>query len=157
MGRLGGEVLHRLLSRYPIGRRDAENLLSRMRNKGIYMGTGFSIHGVRKPHEITERYCEKTYLTIGPAKGELRIRDSRASCFTPAVYEVDGCVECGGKAYPVRRLVCYDLTFATLFRPGDRVEAAGKLEKVRERSGEAYFILLVGSTLTAGREYVRLI
>ncbi len=157
MGVEGGETLERILSRYPITRGDASRLVERMRNKGVYRGVRFSIHGVRKPHEVGERYCERSYKAVGVGKGVLRIHNHLESCFTPAIYGVDGDVSCDGRLYHVEKLVCYDLTFATLFRRGDRVEALGKLEEVRERSGKRYHILLVGSTLTAGREYVRIV
>ena len=151
-------VLRKMLKRYPITLRDAMKLVDRMRCKGVYQGVGFSIHGVRKSEEISERYSDKIYRKIGLAHATLEVDDSSESCFNPAIYKVHGSAEIGGREYYVEQLMCYDLTFSAMFREGDRIEAYGKLESVVDRvHGKKFYSLLVGSVEAAGREYVRLI
>jgi len=152
------QALRRMLERYPISFSDASNLVDRIRYKGIYHGTEFSIHGVRKSVEITEKYSDKIYRKVGLARAILEIDDASDSCFNPAIYKVHGIAEVGDREYHVEQLMCYDLTFSAMFERGDRIEAYGKLESVVDRvRGKRFYSLLIGSVEAAGREYVRLI
>lgn len=159
LGYRGKAEAEPFLEKYPIGREDAEKLASRVRHKGVYRGTLFSIHGVRSLEEIEEKYGDRIYQRVGLARARFEILDERESGFTPAVYLVEGEAETkDGGHYPVERLTCYDLSFMALFKKGDRVEAYGKLEKVRDRRAKrSYYSLLIGSVEAAGREYVKLI
>lgn len=152
------KALERLSARYPIGRRDVERLLERVKHKGRYREVEFSVHGVRKLEEVEERYGERIYRKVGLARAVLEVEDSRESGFTPALYRVNGWADAGGRRYEVALLTCYDLTFSALFQPGDTVEAYGKLELVKDlRRGEEFYSLLIGSMDAAGREYIKLL
>ena len=153
------KALRKLLARYPIGRAEAEKLLERIRHKGRYRGVVFSVHGVRKPEELEERYGDKVYRRVGLMRALLEVENSEDSGFNPAIYRVAGWAEdMEGRRREVRQLMCYDLTYLALFRPGDRLEAYGKLELVRDkRKEEEFHSLLIGSVEAAGREYVKLL
>jgi len=152
------QALESMLKRYPITLSDASNLFDRIRYRGVYQGVEFSIHGVRKSEEITEKYSDKIYRKIGLAHAILEIDDASDSCFNPAIYKVHGSADIGGKEYYVEQLMCYDLTFSAMFERGDKIEAYGKLEFVVDKvHGKSFYSLLIGSVEAAGKEYVRLI
>jgi len=152
------QALRDMLRRYPIASSDASNLVDRIRCRGVYRGVKFSIHGVRKSEEISEKYFDKIYRRIGLARAILEVDDASDSCFNPAIYRVHGSAEIGGREYHVEQLMCYDLTFSAMFERGDRIEAYGKLESVVDRvHGKRFYSLLIGSVEAAGKEYVRLI
>jgi len=152
------QALRDMLRRYPIASSDASKLVDRIRYRGVYRGVKFSIHGVRKSEEISEKYSDKIYRRIGLARAILEVDDASDSCFNPAIYKVHGSAEIGGREYHVEQLMCYDLTFSAMFEKGDRIEAYGKLESVVDRvHGKKFYSLLIGSVEAAGREYVRLI
>ena len=147
-----------LLKRYPITLEDARVLASRLKNRGMVSGTLYSVHAVRFLEEMTERYGDKLYRGVGVAKAELAITNSRDSCFTPAVYEVEGEAKIGDRRVEIRTLTCYDTTFASLFHAGDVVEVLGKLELVRDRRQDReYLNILMGSQAAMEREYIRLL
>jgi len=147
-----------LLSRYPLERSDAVKLSQRCYTKGLWQGTLYSLHGVRTLEELTERYGDLSFEPLGVFRARFTVQDASQSCFTPAVYVI-----CDGQLHPtcsgeLKTLTCYDTTFATLLREGDRVECLGKLEKVVDRrDGRSYLNMLIGSYAAAGREYVRLL
>ena len=152
------QALRDMLKRYPITPSDASNLVDRVRHRGVYRGVEFSIHGVRKNEEITEKYSDKIYRKIGLAHAVLEIDDASDSCFNPAIYKVHGSAEIAGREYDVEQLMCYDLTFSAMFKEGDRIEAYGKLESVVDRvRGKKFYSLLIGSVEAAGKEYIKLI
>ena len=150
--------LERMLKRYPISIKDAKKILERIKSKGVYLGIEYSIHAVRRLEEIKERYFDKVYKKVGLAKSILRIMDSEESCFNPAIYKVEGDAEIGGVRYSVDQLMCYDLTFASILKQDDWIEAYGKLELVIDKiKGKRFYSLLIGSMEAAGREYIKII
>ncbi|MDJ0270080.1 MAG: hypothetical protein NXY59_06000 [Aigarchaeota archaeon] len=147
-----------LLKRYPLTLEDAQLLASRLRNRGIVSGTLYSVHAVKFVEEITERYGDKLYKSMGVAKTKLTIINSKDSCFTPAVYEVEGEEKIGGRRVEIKTLTCYDTTFSSLFHAGDVVEVLGKIELVKDRrQDKEYLNILIGSQAAMGREYIRLL
>lgn len=141
-------------SKYPISPEDAEKLAERCVTRGIYRGYFYSLHAVRLLDEIRESYGDKVYRGVGIARAVLRVTDASEGIFTPAVYRVEGRTT---ENHEVEALTCYDTTFAALLREGDTVEAVGKLEKVQDlRENRTYYSLLIGSTKTAGREYIKI-
>ncbi|RLG01369.1 MAG: hypothetical protein DRN49_01415 [Thaumarchaeota archaeon] len=152
------QALRRMLKHYPITLSDASRLVDRIKYRGVYRGVEFSIHGVRKSEEITEKYSDKIYRKIGLAHAILEIDDVSDSCFNPAIYKVRGSAKVGGKEYHVEQLMCYDLTFSAMFEKGDKIEAYGKLEFVTDKLHKRSFhSLLIGSIEAAGREYIKLV
>ncbi|MEM3126043.1 MAG: hypothetical protein QW064_06435 [Candidatus Caldarchaeum sp.] len=140
------------MTKYPITAEDAEKLAARCWTRGVFEGVFYSLHAVRLSEEITAEYGTRLYKTVGVRKTTLRIVDASEGVFTPAVYRVED------MAGEVETLLCYDTTFASLFREGDVVEAVGKLEKVEDLvRGVTYYSLLVGSVKTANIEYVKLL
>lgn len=151
------EMLERFRNHYPIDGDDAEKLAKRVRHKGYYRGVKFSIHGVRSDDELDIKYGDIVYRPIGVGTARLEVLDSGDSGLTPSVYRVSGFAETAGKKYPVEWLTCYDLSFTALFRPGDTLEALGKIEEAEDRrSGRRFYNLLIGSMEAAGREYLKL-
>lgn len=136
--------------KYPLLRlEEIRALSSRVVNKGYYRGRRFSIYGVRQ--RPIHRYGEVMYYSVGNARGVFEIESARESGFTPAIYMV------GENDYGVDRIVTYDMMLACMFRPGDIVEASGKLEYAVKNGGESWRQLLVGSFRNAGKEYIKII
>ncbi|MEM2004278.1 MAG: nucleotidyltransferase domain-containing protein [Nitrososphaerota archaeon] len=136
--------------KYPLlGLEDIRALSRRVMNKGFYRGRKFSIYGVRQ--SPIHRYGEVTYHPIGSVRGVFEVKSKLEAGFTPAIYLVEE------NEYGVDRIVTYDMMLACMFRPGDIVEASGKLEYAVRRGGESWRQLLVGSFRNAGKEYIKLL
>ncbi len=142
------------MAKYPITLADAELLAERCLTRGIFEGAYYSLHAVKTLEEIKVEYGMRRYRAVGVRRAKLRITDVSESIFTPAYYQVE---DMENKGDAVEALLCYDTTFAGLFREGDIVEAVGKLERVEDVKGLSYYSLLIGSVKTAGIEYVRLL
>jgi len=148
-------LVRNFMAKYPISSNDAEKLAQRCMNRGVFEETFYSLHAVRLLAEINQNYGERVYRTVGERRARLCIVDEEESIFNPAIYQVE---EVESIDERVEQLVCYDTSFAGLFHEGDAVEAYGKIEKVEDRrQHREYYIMLVGSVKTAGREFIRLI
>ncbi len=142
------------MAKYPITSTDAEELAERCWTRGVFEETYYSLHAVKTLEEIKVGYGMRRYRAVGIRKAKLLITDASEGVFTPAYYRVEDMED---KENVVEALLCYDTTFAGLFREGDIVEAVGKLERVEDVKGLSFYSLLIGSVKTAGIEYVRLL
>ncbi|MEM1948615.1 MAG: hypothetical protein QXG52_07770 [Candidatus Caldarchaeum sp.] len=141
------------MAKYPITEQEATKLAERCHTRGFFEGIPYSIHAVKTLAENTKQYGSVASKFAGTARKTLKIIDSTEGVFTPASYDVEDLDE-----GVVKKLVCYDTTFAGLFKEGDIVEAYGKLEQTRDFvENRVYMTLLIGSVKTAGMEYVKLL
>ena len=142
--------IQRASRKYPLlSLEDVRKLSRRVVNKGFFRGRKFSIYGVR--NRPIHSYGEVIYKSRGSHRGVFRVKSSEESGFTPAIYMLED------NEHGVERLVTYDMMLACKFRPGDVVEASGKLEDAYRNGKLAWRQLLVGSFSGSGREYVKLL
>lgn len=146
-------LIKNYMTKYPITQHEAITLAERCHTRGFFQGTPYSIHAVKTIAENTKQYGSVVSKYAGTARKTLKITNADEGVFTPAVYDVEDLDE-----GVVKKLICYDTTFAGLFQKGDVVEAYGKLEHTQDFvENRVYMALLVGSVKTAGMEYIKLV
>ena len=140
---------------YPLELRDAERILRKKWNIGLYRGTRFSIHPVRTEREA-ERYGERLFRPVGKATITARVEDAGEAMFLPAIYKVRETRVLEGPAIRAIEEICsYEDIYAGVAEEGEEVLARGKLEMVIDkRRNSTYFRLLIGS-LSGGDEFVK--
>ncbi len=149
------EWIKRISAKYPISIDIISKLVKLVRNKYIYKGTPFSIHGVRLDEEVTRSYGEVIYRKLGLAKIRAVISDASESCFTPAIYRLSNVETEQEYAKDVEILACFDGTFTAMFDEGTYIEAFGKVERVMElKSGRVFKWLLIGTFEGMDKEYI---
>lgn len=131
---VGSEWISQLRSQFRTTREDAELLASRVLNKGEFLGTRFSLFGVRQ--RPAQRHGESQYVSKGIVETVVEITDDIESLFTPVVYAVDE------EVFGVERVVTYYGRLAGVLRPGDKLSIRAKLEEVRSDRGTVYQLLM---------------
>jgi len=163
-GRVGGlstksqrEWVDRRLRSCPLAKSDVRRLLERTWTRGTMDGTGFSLHAVRLEREVTEKYGDWRYRSLGLRRVRATVEDASEGCYMPALYRLKNAVT-EEEGLPVRELASYEGTFASVFRGGDELELYGKLEVGASTHGEPDRCRLVLGTLEgAGKEFARLL
>jgi len=149
------EWVKRASARYPIPKGELSKISKFLKNKRIYKGTPFSIHGVRLDWEVTRSYGEVIYRKVGLAKIRAKIADASESCFTPAIYRLSDVEADEGYATDVEALACFDGTFTAMFDSGTYIEAFGKVEEVLDlRDKRSTKWLVIGTFEGMNREYI---
>lgn len=162
-GALGGlparsrrEWMEHRLRGLPMEERDLNRLLERTWTRGSIDGTTFSLHAVRLEHELTERYGDWRYSSLGLRTLRVSVVDASDGCYTPAVYRLEDAVTREGLM--VSELASYDGVFASVFQAGDRLEVQGKLEVGASTHGKPdRYRLALGTFEGAGKEFARLL
>ncbi len=145
------KALGRWVKEYPLNRGEAEAIYARRWNYGRFEDRIFSIHGIRKEEEITEKYGDMHYFPRGMVEGTAKIVDAHDSLFLPCIYGVEAKTGSG----EVAELVTYDGMYAGMFDEGEAVAFCGKLELATDKRGGSHFRVLVGSTEAGGRDYIK--
>ena len=135
-----------LISLFGLSPRQAREIASRRWNYLRFHNRFFSVHPVRKDHEIRERYGEKVYYPVGVVEGECLVHDASESVFLPAIYRVEEVEVRGWRDVPeVREIVSYEGIFSSILREGERAEFRGKLERVHVKGGKPYYRVVIGT------------
>jgi predicted nucleotidyltransferase len=123
----------------------------RKSSQGTYRGRDFFVRYLRDWHEVTERYGDRRYTTVGYSKITAVVTGDDDAIFTPCSYPVDDVdVREGSSAHPIVEIASFRGRFCEQASTGDRVEAQGKLERVEGSDGPHYRLLLGGDP----RDYV---
>jgi len=160
VGRLGGGSLERWITERvnstPLTRQNAIDLLARKWNIGLFDDTEFSVHAVHTEVEISKRYGDDRYVSLGIVDATAKVIDTKESMFMPSVYGIES-VDLEGKfhAYTVNRIVSFEGLYADIAKEGDQVSCRGKLERVESSSGIEHRIL-VGSPEARGTDFILL-
>ncbi|MEM2910507.1 MAG: hypothetical protein QXO01_05545 [Nitrososphaerota archaeon] len=142
-------------ARYPLSMDELSKLAKLLKNKRVYKGTPFSIHGVRLDDEVTRSYGEVVYRAIGLAKIRATVTEASESCFMPAIYGLSDVETKQEYATDVEMLACFDGTFTAMFDRGTHIEAFGKVEAVMDlKSGRSIKWLVIGTFEGMNKEYV---
>ncbi|OYT44048.1 hypothetical protein B6U84_04865 [Candidatus Bathyarchaeota archaeon ex4484_40] len=144
---------------YPLTYEEAERILERRWNRGLFHGTLFSIHPVKLEGEVKEKYGDRVFRPEGTVKIEATVSDASEACFMPATYRVEDVrVVEGPRVRDIFEVVSYEGLYGDLAKDGERILAYGKLEGVTDRvSGLRYHRLLIGSQEARGRDYIKLL
>ncbi|MCS7135712.1 MAG: hypothetical protein RMJ14_03040 [Nitrososphaerota archaeon] len=147
--------IRRASLKYPISVDMLSKLARLLKNKYVYKGTPFSIHGVRLDEEVSRSYGEVIYRSLGLAKIRAVISDASESCFTPVIYRLSDVETEQEYARDVEMLACFDGTFTAMFEEGAHIEAFGKVEYATDlRSGRSFKWLVIGTFEGMNKEYI---
>ncbi|MCS7139725.1 MAG: nucleotidyltransferase domain-containing protein [Candidatus Nezhaarchaeota archaeon] len=150
------ELLERRQRLFHLSKRDAEIISSRKWNRGLFKGKEFSIHPVKKEHEVSEVFGEFKYKPLGLATIRGVVVDSRDSLFMPSRWRIEvlGFYE-GNRVEGLTELCSYEGLYMGIVDEGEEFEARGKVEAVFKREGLSHYRLLIGSPEARGMDYVK--
>ena len=156
--REGNDWCLRRVREHPISVKDAERILDRKWNFGYFKGVRFSINPVRVEKE-SESYGSKRFFPLGFGVVRAAIRSDREAVFSPSIYSVsDVEVIKGSKNIDLREVVSYIRVFSDIAYSGERVEAGGKIELVKDLENDTqYHRLVIGSLEYPGLDYMKLL
>jgi len=144
--------LRRLYSRrglrQAIGFRDFAAQERRKVLQGRFLGYDYFVRCVKNWREVTERYGETRYSSMGTCAISAQVLDDEESLLTPCKYSLEHVrVLAGVHSSRPREVVSFRGRFAEQARSGERIFARGRLESVD--SGKShYFRLVVGEGRT---------
>ena len=142
---------------YPLTYEEAEKILDRKWNRGMFEGTMFSIHPVKLEEEIGEKYGDRIFRAEGMIKIKAVVSDSSEADFLPSVYKIEDVrILEGSDVSDIREAASYEGLYGGIADEGERIVAYGKLEKVIDKiSGEDYHRVLIGSQEAYGKDYIK--
>jgi len=117
--------------------------------QGKYKSRDYYVRCVKGWNEINEQYGTVHYQPVGYAKIKARIKDDSQRIFTPCHYRI-GKVETieGTQTESIKEIVSFRGRFCEQARKGETVIAQGKIERVREQTGQEYHRLLLGNNVS---------
>ena len=124
---------------------DFIRLQARKVNEGRYRGREYFMRFVKDVAEIGEKYGERRYTPLRPARIRARVTDDSEAIFTPCRYGIEEVRFLVGEQVPdLREIVSYRGRFCEQARAGEKIIAQGELEKVTLQNGATYHRLIVG-------------
>ncbi|NVM28235.1 MAG: hypothetical protein HWN65_05295 [Candidatus Helarchaeota archaeon] len=141
--------------RFGMSRDDAAELFKRKWNMGMFRDTRFSIHPIRNPEEIDEKYGDKTFVRKGQIEIQAKLKDSEA-LFLPAKFEIsDVDILNGENVENIREIISYEGLFDAAVEEGEKVKAKGELELVINNiNGKQHYQIVIGSKAGRLGEYI---
>jgi predicted nucleotidyltransferase len=142
---------------YPLTFEEALRIFKRRWSRGLFHGTMFSLHPVKREEEVTEKFGDRIFKPEGLVKIKARVSDASGAEFLPAIYRVEN-VEIleGKKVKDIFEVVSYEGLYRGLAEEGERIVAYGKLEVVTIRNiGQQYHRVLIGSKAGEGKDYLK--
>ena len=133
-------------------------LQARKVNEGRYRGREYFMRFVKSADEIGEKYGDRQYTALGPARIQARVTDDSEAIFTPCRYGIEEARFLVGERVPdLREIISYRGRFSDQARAGEKIIAQGELEKVTLQNGATYHRLIVGGQrgdylISQGRE-----
>ena len=127
--------------------------------KGRYKDKIFMYTATRKPEEITTQYGELRFSSMCHINFKCSISDDSEAIFRPAIYKITDYEALDKESeLPKDRLPFCILSnigcYRNVARKGDRVKAAGTLERIESnKTGEVTYQVVVG-TATTEEEYI---
>jgi predicted nucleotidyltransferase len=147
---------------FPLSYEEARQMYERKWNLGIFKGTQFSIHSVKLENEIEETYGDKTFEPLGTVTIHGTVTENKESLFLPLTYHIKNVeiIETSTRLENlcIKEVVSYESIYDNLAEIGEKIEAKGKLELVKNKGKEpVYHRVLVGSPSGKGKEYIKLL
>lgn len=132
----------------------------RKKDDGFFDGNVFSIFVVEKEDEMWYDWAEEHH-SLATVKVQATVCDTYNSHLRPGYYGIKNSIVLEGyEDVPIERIVTWSRPFVLQARMNDQVEAVGLLEKVKRKSGEEYYQIVIGyfDTYTSERgekEYLK--
>ncbi|MCR4408293.1 MAG: hypothetical protein NUW24_15470 [Anaerolineae bacterium] len=125
---------------------DFIHLQRRKVNEGRYQGRGYFIRFVKDVTETGEKYGDRRYTPLGPARIRALVTDDSETIFTPCRYGLERVRFLVGEwVADLREVVSYRGRFCEQARAGEEIVAQGILERVTSQSDDmVYHRLVVG-------------
>jgi len=116
--------------------------------EGKFRRRDYFIRCIKDWNEIDEKYGDRYYYPLGCSIVQAVVDDDSENILTPCVYRVSRAKVLYGKKRAVpSQIVSFRGRFCEQAFQGERVKARGRLERVADRSGEWYRIVLGESPL----------
>ena len=150
------ELLDRRQRLFYLSKDDAEIICMRKWNRGSFKGKDFSMHPVKKEHEINEAFGEFKYKPIGIATIRGIVVNAVDAIFMPSrwMIEVEDFIE-GREVNNLMELCSYEGLYMGVIGEGEKFEAKGKVEAVYRRGRLSHYRLLIGSPEAGGLDYIK--
>jgi len=116
--------------------------------EGKFRRRDYFIRCIKDWNEIDEKYGDRYYYPLGSSIIQAAVDDDSENILTPCVYEVSRTKVLRGKKRAVpSQIVSFRGRFCEQASQGERVQARGRLERVADRSGEWYRMVIGESYL----------
>ena len=120
------------------------HLMSRKHSEGYFGGTLFVLFGTEKEEEAWFKWGEETYESLGLVTAEGTVAGNFSSVVRPGCYEIKDSKILEGKDADVSKVVFYSRDYCMIAYPGEKIRACGLLEKVKPKTQEPYYRIVVG-------------
>lgn len=150
------ELLDRRQKLFYLSRSDAEVICMRKWNRGSFKGKDFSIHPVKKEHEVGESFGEFKYKPIGLATIRGTVADAADAMFMPSKWKIENVrfIE-DNEVTGLSELCSYEGLYMGVIDEGENFEARGKVEAVFRHGKLSHYRLLIGSPEARGLDYIK--
>jgi uncharacterized protein len=135
--------------RSPDTRMDFSEFAAAEQNKvfqGSFRGRPYFIRFIKEPNEMAQKYGDVRYTPLGRASITAWVADDRDAIFTPCRYALENSHTLEGLESEIAEVVSFRGRFCRQAQKGDRVEAAGTLERLENFKGEIRHRLLLGTS-----------
>ena len=118
---------------------------SRKKTEGFFGNKLFVLFPVEKEGEIENKWGEEEYTPLGFAEIEATIANNDNSIFRPGSYSLKNAKSLKGKPLPIEKIVFYSRDYVLQAFPGEKIRAAGLLEKVKnKKTHKQYYRIVIG-------------
>ena len=113
------------------------------RLQGFFEGIEYFIRLVRRPGDLSYGFDDRTFEYIEHSAHECTVIGDKDSIFTPCAYQVES-----SSRPDLRQIVSFRGRYTEHVHTGDQVRVCGRMERVREKSGNDYIQIVVGEAAT---------
>jgi predicted nucleotidyltransferase len=127
--------------------REFVSLEERKVNQGRFRNRTYFVRFIKEAHEEGGNYGHQLYTPLGRERITASVADDREAIFTPCRYLLSGARSLEGSPLPdLKEIVSFRGRFCDQARTGEAVVAAGTVERVESKSGDAWHRLLLGNS-----------
>jgi predicted nucleotidyltransferase len=124
-----------------------KNLEKEKVNQGRFRERAWFVRFVKDPEEARNTYGKLRYMPLGRMNIQAFITDDRDAIFTPCRYALsEACSVEGERKEDLNEIVSFRGRFCEQARVGDRIMAAGTLERIQDCQGVTRHRLLLGNS-----------
>ncbi len=144
------------VKRFNISIEAAKMLFQRKWNMGKFRKTRFSLHPIREPHEINEKYGDKIFTKMGQIEIDAKVVDNSEALFLPSKYKItDADIQNGRKVGDIKEIISYEGLFDAVAEKDEIIKAKGELEFVRDNlTCSNYHRIVIGSKKQNVKEFL---
>ncbi|HVP21065.1 MAG TPA: hypothetical protein VMS73_04315, partial [Anaerolineaceae bacterium] len=103
---------------------------------------------LKEIEEAGETYGSRSYFPEGKAEIEATITDDRDAIFTPCCYSLGEVRFLNGiQVNDLREIVSFRGRYCEQAQKGDRVQAAGTLERIQDQGGRSWRRIILGNNV----------